>query len=526
MTRTRFRYIRTFAMTVLFVAQLAWLKYTRFLRGARQERAASRLYTRQARRFVRFAITMGGLIVKLGQFMSVRIDLLPKEYIDELSQLQDSLPPVPTPRIIATIEAELSHPLRRLYGSFDPTPLAAASLGQVHRATLPDGTAVAVKVLRPGIEQLVTTDLRSLRAVLRLVNRWLHIDKYTDLSVLDADFTATFTNELDYQLEGRNAEAFQRNCLLNPHVDIPKIYWDWSTKRVLTMEFMDGIRIDDLAGIDAAGIDRPTLATNLGGLFFQMVLTDGFYHADPHPGNVLVRSDGVIQLIDFGMVGSVTAATRAEYERLVLGLVRRDAVGIVRSLKALHFLGPGADTARLTEMIEPYIDAIVGDVANFYTGRSIVDSVMSGHVSLTIDPAALTEIQQFIYTQPITLPGQTTFLGKALITVIGLTLRLDPAMDLIGTATPYVTGDSPFQVVYELLEKAGRDGFDLVKGMVPTARHLMSVATKLDDGTLEVELSRSVERRLAEGQKRQTRTIVRLILGCTAVLTAVQLRRR
>jgi len=520
------RYFRTLGLAALFVVQLGWLKYTRFLRGRRQELAASALYTRQARHFVRFAIEMGGLIVKLGQFMSVRIDLLPKEYIDELSQLQDALPAVPTDQIVGVIEHELGRPLEQLFGTFDRDPIAAASLGQVHRATLPDGTPVAVKVLRPGIDELVDVDLKSLRAVLRLVNHWLHIDRHIDLDVLDADFTETFSNELDYIKEGQNAETFQRNLLTNMHVDIPQIFWRWSTRRVLTMEFMDGVRIDDLAAIDLGGIDRHELAVNLADMFFHMVLEDGFFHADPHPGNVFVRPDGVIQLIDFGMVGVVSTAARAHYAELVTALIGRDAAGIVRALKDLEFLGPGADIATMTDLIGPYIDALVGDVAKFYTGRSMIDTVMSGQINLSIDNATLDKIQQFIFTQPITLPGQTTFLGKALLTVLGLCLRLDPGLDIISTAGAYMSGQASAQYALDWAGRAWDDALGLLKGAVPTAKRLMSVAQKLDDGTLEVRLSRTVEDRLVQAQELSTRRIVRAIVLSAGAIIATLWRRR
>ncbi len=517
------RYARSLGLAGKYIWQLWWLKKTRLLRGARQEAAASALYTRQAEEFVRFAIRMGGLIVKLGQFMSVRIDLLPQEYIDVLSQLQDSLPAVPVDQIVELVEAELGQPVDRLYAGFDPVPVAAASLGQVHRASLPDGRPVVVKVLRPGIEPLVATDLKSLRSVLRLVDRVFHLGDRLDVAALTTDLVTTFTDELDFLKEGRNAETCQRNLLMNPHVDIPQIFWERSTRRVLTMEWMDGVRIDDLAAIDRQGIDRPELARDLADVFFQMVLDDGFYHADPHPGNVLVRSDGVIQLIDFGMVGSLPARSREQYARLVLGLVKRDAAGIVRALKDLGFLGPGADTKALTDLIEPYVTALVGDVAGFYTGSSMVDSMMRGKLDLAVDPASLAEIQHFIFTQPITLPGRTTFLGKALVTVIGLCLRLDPAMDLIAAGAPHVTGGSPLGAVHDLVGQ----GKDLVGGLLPTAFHLISVAQKLDDGSLEVELGQALERRLAQGQARQTRRIVRAILAGAGLIALVTgLRRR
>jgi len=521
------RYLRTLGLAIHFVVQLWWLKRTRFFRGSRQQQVASGLYTRQAQRFSRFAIDMGGLIVKLGQFMSVRIDLLPKEYIDQLSKLQDSLPALPTETIIAVIESEFGQPLNKVYSSFEAEPLAAASLGQVHRARLLDGTDVAVKVLRPGIEKLVDTDLRSLRTILRMVDRWLHLNRYLDLDLLDADFTSTFTEELDYILEGHNAEKFQLNLLMDSHVDIPKIYWEHSTHTVLTMEFMGGVRIDDLEAMDAQGIDRHEVAVNLMGIFFQMVLNDGFYHADPHPGNIFVRADGIIQLIDFGMVGSITAGARHEYGQLVLGLVRHDADQIVRAMKALGFLGPGADTRGLAGMIGPYIDAIAGDVTRFYTTSSLVDTMMTGRMNLTVDATTLDQIREFIFTQPITLPGQTTFLGKALITLLGLCLRLDPEIDLFATAAPYVTGSSKLTTAYEMVTRMAREGMDLATQIFPTAQRLVSVIQKLDDGSLEVELTGRVHQELLRSQKAQTRRIIRAIAAATALIALVLgLRRR
>jgi len=521
------RYIATLGLAIRFVIQLWWLRRTSFLHGSRQQEAASALYTKQAKTFSQFAIKMGGLIVKLGQFMSVRIDLLPKQYIDELSKLQDCLPALPTETIIDVIEAELGRPLDQIYASFDHEPLAAASLGQVHRATLGDGTDVAVKVLRPGIDKVVAVDLRSIRAILRLLDRWFHLSDLIDLDVLDSDFSTTFTNELDYILEGHNAERFQLNLLMDPHVDIPQIFWEQSTHKVLTMEFMDGVRIDDLAAMDAMGIDRAQVAKNLMGIFYEMVLNDGFYHADPHPGNIFVRRDGIIQLIDFGMVGSITPGARHEYGQLVLGLVRRDANTIVGAMKNLGFLGPGADTRKLADLMGPYIDEIAGDVTHFYTTSSVIDTMMSGRVNLQVDETALEQIREFIFTQPITLPGQTTFLGKSLITLLGLSLRLDPDIDLFATAAPYVTSSSKLQTAYEMVAKAAHEGISLVSEVFPTAERFVSVLQKLDDGSLEVELTGRVQQQLLESQRIQTRRIIRAIAAAAAFLAVILgLRRR
>jgi len=523
------RYLRTLGLALRFAIELWVHKRLGYLRRSRQAKATSALYARQARQFVAFAAQMGGLIIKVGQFLSVRIDLVPKEYIEVLAELRDAVPPVPTAQIVDVIEAELGRPLKEIYPSFAPEPVAAASLGQVHRATLPDGTAVAVKVLRPGIEDLVQTDLRSLRVLLRWLGRLTDLGRYTDLTGLEADFTATFSDELDYVKEGHFAEAFQRDLLFNPHVDIPKIYWELSTTRVLTMEYMVGVPIDDLATIDRWGLDRRQLALALAGLFFEMVLDHGFYHADPHPGNVFVRQDGTIELIDFGMVGTVTQAARSDYTWLVTALVKRDAPGIVAALKSLGFLGPGADVRGLADLIAPYIDTLVGEVTGFYTGASLLDAMMSGQVQLSIDSEVLVQIQRFIYAQPINLPGQTTFLFKSLITVIGLCLVLDPELDVLATATPYVTDrGSIFGTFFETIGQVLTNPVETAADLVPKVRRMGTMIKRLEDGSFEADLGAMLSSRLEQHQRRQTRQLRRTLgaLGGAAALILTLIHRR
>ena len=509
------RYAKTLRLALLFALQLWWLKRARVLHGKRHAKIASALYTRQARRFARFARRMGGLIVKVGQFMSVRIDLLPNEYIEELAQLQDAIPAVPTDQIVRVIEEELHRPLTTLFASFDTTPLAAASLGQVHRATLPDGTPVAVKVLRPGIEELVATDLHALRDILNLIDRFIGLGRVVSLDTIESEFAATFTDELDYLKEGHNAETFQRNLLMNPNVDIPKIYWERTTKRVLTMEFMDGVRIDDLEAIKAAGIDCEQLGLNIADIYFQMILDDGFFHADPHPGNVFVRSDGVIQLIDFGMIGTVTEENRAGFTQLVVSMVNHDSMGIVRALKSLGFLGPGTQMRKLATMIEPYIASLIGDVTRMYTKTSVVDAMMAGQTTLSIDDDKLAEIQSFIYTQPIILPSNIAFLGKALITVVGVGLRLYPDADLLAVAAPHVADSGG---IGEYISTQFTSIADLVKNFIPNTQRLVSVVDKIDDGTFEVELAQAVHRRVAAAQQQQTNRLIKILVGIGTVL--------
>jgi len=352
------------------------------------------------------------------------------------------------------------------------------------------------------------------------MTRWMPFD----LDALEADFTTTFTNELDYIKEATFCETFQRNLLMNMRVDIPKIYWDFTTKRVLTMEFMDGTPIDDLAALDEAGVDRKQLALDLAHLYIAMILDDGFFHADPHPGNVLVRGDGIIQLIDFGMVGSITAEARSQYTQLIMALTQRDADAIVRAFKDLGFLGPGADTAALTQMVGPYVDSFVGEMAGFFTDASLVDALMTGDLNFDLDLGMLDQMRQFIYTQPINLPGDVTFLGKALITVLGLCLRLDPEMDLAATASALMTSRMP--TAQEVASQVLTSGLSMLRNIVPNARRIVAVAKKLEAGTLEVEISRTVERRLIEAQAKQTRRLMGTVVLAAGAIIVTIIRRR
>ncbi|MDR2566091.1 MAG: hypothetical protein LBC97_08545 [Bifidobacteriaceae bacterium] len=516
------RYAATLALAVRFTAQLWWFAKTKWLwppeRQADRRRA---LYTRQARAFRLFATEMGGLIIKIGQFMSVRIDMLPKEYIDELGQLQDAVPPVPTGQIVGVVERELGGRVEELFARFDPEPIAAASLGQVHRAALAQGQEVAVKVLRPGIEDLVEADLRSLRRVLALLARFTHLLDQVDWQAVCRDFEDTHRDELDYLKEGRNAEAFQRNFLLNPHVEMPQIHWSHTSARVLTMEYMTGVKIDELAALDAAGVDRSALAQNLMELYLHMLLVDGFFHADPHPGNVLVRPDGVIQLIDFGMVGELPESMRRQFVGLVSAFFRRDAGGVVTALQELGFVGAGADTAALGRSLIPLIDTIIDDLVGLFRGSSFVDGALDGTASkgMAAPGASLDQLREVILTQPVTLPGQVSFLGKALITVFSNCFKLDPGVDLVEITRRWTTPLAS-SAAQDMIGSALAEAWDLVKSMPATARHLVSLAQKLDQGELTTRLSAEQVRRLEASRAAQTRRIVGAIFGAAAGLGA------
>jgi predicted unusual protein kinase regulating ubiquinone biosynthesis (AarF/ABC1/UbiB family) len=474
------------------------------------------LYSRQAREFTALAMRMGGFMIKLGQHYGSRVDILPREYTAELSKLQDSVTAEEPAAVLEAVELEFGRPVSSLYAHFEPTPLAAASLGQVHEARLKDGTKVAVKVLRPGIEALIQSDFGSLKTVLNLLDRFTPLGDMLDINEFYQDFRATISAELDYLQEGRNAEAFQENFLLNRHVEIPRIYWDLTTRRVLTMEYMDGVKIDDLDALDRAGIDRHELAVNLLELYVQMVLRDGFYHADPHSGNIFISHEeghlGNILLLDFGMVGTLPTLAREGFGDFAQAFILKQPERMTQALLALGFIRADADLTVLNKALAPLLDRMLARRA----GRR--EPLGAGLAE---------DLQELIYEQPFLLPGNVTFLGKALILTMSQCMRLDPQMDVLGEVTALVRGSRGADAVGgeaderapSFLEAAGR----ALQDLLPALLNLAAAGEKMNKGELVVRLSRVQENRIMDRLTASTRGIVATIIGATLLISGVLL---
>jgi predicted unusual protein kinase regulating ubiquinone biosynthesis (AarF/ABC1/UbiB family) len=323
MARPRSGPIRFFTVISLFLS-IFWAFYSLRLRKfwrsqAWYEERREELFVSQARRFRNTATELGGLMIKLGQFFSTRVDLLPQAVTQELAGLQDEVQPVDFAELRREAEAEFGRPLEEIYESLDETPLAAASLGQVHcgRLAAPAGRppgahpqTVAVKIQRPGIEELVDTDLRALRRVIDIIKSLTDWEKFADFDAIQREFSTIVHEELDYIHEGHNAETIAANLAGNQDVIIPRIFWEHTTRRVLTMEFEEGMKITDYEGLARAGVNQHSLAIMLLRIYIKQILVDGFFHADPHPGNLFVTPAGRIILIDFGMVGVISGKLR------------------------------------------------------------------------------------------------------------------------------------------------------------------------------------------------------------------------
>ena len=390
-------------------------------------------YMHMARRFRLLAIDLGGVMIKLGQFISSRVDILPKEIIDELASLQDEVPPEPFDRIQALIEAELGRSITEVFGSFDRDPIAAASLGQAHRVTLKtDGSAI-VKVQRPGIEPIVAVDLTALRSVLGWLKRYGPIRRRADLDQLFDEFRRTLYEELDYLAEGRNAERFAANFQDWPEIRIPQIHWELTTRRVLTMEDIGAIKISDVAAYAAQGVAAADVAQTLFRFYLQQIFVTGYFHADPHSGNLFVAPKQVagvttftLNVVDFGMVGSISTQLKAQLRDGFIGIASRDVHRVVKAMDASGWLLPSADRHAIERAAEQVFKRFwgisMGDLKNLDMAE------MRGFAS---------EFRSLLYEFPFQIPANLLFLGRALGILSGLATQIDPHFNVFASAAPF-----------------------------------------------------------------------------------------
>lgn len=436
--------------------------------GALARRGRLRRNQRAAARFRALAIRLGGLMIKVGQFLSSRLDILPAEITRELAGLQDEVPPVDFVLLRAHAEAELGGAFETHFASIDPTPLAAASLGQVHRATLLPADAealgftdVVVKVQRPFIEQVVEVDLAALRRVGAWLTRYRPVSRRADVPALVEEFAATTRDEIDYLSEGGNAEIFNEHFSDVPHVHVPVVVWRLSTRKVLTLEDVAAIKIGDYDAITAAGIDRADVARVLLETYMQQILEDGFFHADPHPGNLFITPldvaaaeggrDWKLTFIDFGMVGRVPDNLRAGLRDMFIAIATQDGPRLIQSFKTLDVLLPSADLGRIEaasiQLFDRFGDMTIGDLKD-------------------IDPKELVnfglQFQELLLDLPFQLPENLLLLGRTVAILSGMCAGLDPEFNVWAAITPYAArlvgeeGGSAWQTFADEAQRLGR----------------------------------------------------------------------
>ncbi len=428
MDRPRSGRIRFLTVISLFMS-IFWAFYSLNLRKIWRsqtwyEERRRELFVSQARRFRNTAVELGGLMIKLGQFFSTRVDVLPQAVTRELASLQDEVQPEDFAALRQAAETEFGRPLEEIYESLEETPLAAASLGQVHCGRLASGQTVAVKIQRPGIEELVDTDLKAVRRVIDLIKLLTDWEKYADFDAIFSEFSAMVHEELDYIHEGHNAEAIAANLADDREVIIPRIHWEHTTRRVLTMEFEEGMKITDYEGLARAGVNRHDLAIRLLHIYIKQILVDGFFHADPHPGNLFVTPAGRIILIDFGMVGVISRPLRENLVQLAQAMIQRNFDQVVNLLKKVGFLRRGADAELLAKAIGLFMEQVLGKGEDLFS--SDLGEIMDN-------------METLLFENPFQIPANFTFLGRALGTLLGLCVGLDPEISFLDEARPYVT---------------------------------------------------------------------------------------
>jgi predicted unusual protein kinase regulating ubiquinone biosynthesis (AarF/ABC1/UbiB family) len=437
--RGRFRRTVVFFM-LLFARVILWEVVIRRFTGERfVARGRSARWRHYARRFRAMAVDMGGVMIKLGQFVSSRVDVLPPEITNELAGLQDQVPIVDFSYIRATVERELGK-LEERFLWFNPEPIAAASFGQVHRAQLPNGDRVVVKVQRPNIIETVRTDLAALSVVARLAMRYKPIRRRANVPMLLKEFSDVLWEELDYLKEADNALRFQSMFADDMGIYVPSVYLEHTTRYVLTLEDVTSIKLNDYAAIDRAGVDRREVAARLIDCYMRQIFEHRFFHADPHPGNLFVyplpesHQDGApfgkrkfyLIFIDFGMTGKLTDQLANGLRDTLLAVITQDAKGLVESYKRLGVLMPDADLERLEQATRAVFDKVWGLDMNDLT--NIPFEEMSG-VAL--------EFSDLIMSMPFQMPQDFIYLSRTVSILSGMCTGLDPRFDPWRAMQPY-----------------------------------------------------------------------------------------
>ena len=525
---TRARYRRILRFSAWHLAVTWW--YELFLPRIGLLKVAERTRTRRMRRFARsfhvLAVDLGGLMIKVGQFMSSRLDVLPPEITKELEGLQDEVPAVPFAAIRALAEAELGVPLHAAFAQVDETPVAAASLGQAHRAMLAPTaaadtglTGVVLKVQRPGIDEIVDVDL----AALRRVGGWLShvrlVSDRVDMPALVEEFAATSLEEIDYLHEAASSERFAADFAGDERVSVPQIVWERTTRRVLTLEDVTAVKITDAAALHAAGIDPADVAPVFAAVMFDQMFTNGFFHADPHPGNIFVTPTGQVSettgkagftltFIDFGMMGEVPSNTRSGLRKLLIAAASRDGKGLVDAIRDVGVLLPSADTRELERAMTQLFARFGG----------------MGFAELReVDPREFREFaDQFghvVRSLPFQLPENFLLIIRAMSLTSGVCSALDASFNLWDSVEPYAAQlirDERGNVVGDL----GRQALDSATIALRLPKRIDGLVTRIEDGSIAVS-NPGLERRVIRLEHAARRLVSALVFGALLIAGAL-----
>ncbi|MBD2246906.1 AarF/ABC1/UbiB kinase family protein [Nostoc sp. FACHB-888] len=417
-SRRRFVDIWSFVLTLLFKLWL-YNKSWSYPGGVTEAKQAARRKT-QAVWIRNTLLDLGPTFIKVGQLFSTRADIFPVEYVDELAKLQDKVPAFSYEQVEATIEKELGKKIPELFHNFEPIPLAAASLGQVHKAVLHSGESVVVKVQRPGLKKLFEIDLQILKGITRYFQNHPKWGRGRDWLGIYEECCRILWEEIDYLNEGRNADTFRRNFRGYDWVNVPKVYWRYATSRVLTLEYLPGIKISQYEALEAAGLDRKAIARQGAQAYLLQLLNSGFFHADPHPGNIAISATGALIFYDFGMMGRIKSNVREGLMQTLFGIAQKDGDRVVQSLIDLGAIAPTDDMGPVRRSVQYMLDHFMDKPFENQSVAAISD-----------------DLYEIAYNQPFRFPATFTFVMRAFSTLEGVGKGLDPEFNFMEVAKPY-----------------------------------------------------------------------------------------
>ena len=465
------RQFKTFGIAFKLIFFLWWNKTTGNDSPASRHRIAKWL--------LRKILELGPTFIKIGQALSTRADLIPLEYVEEFGQLQDRVPPFSSDLAIAAVESELGKPISILFAEFNPTPIAAASLGQVHKARLHTGEDVVVKVQRPGLAKLFNLDFEILHRLVRWLNRFIKDIRKFNLEAIYREFFELLYLEIDYIHEGKNADRFRENFQSYQRVTVPKVFWQYTTSKVLTLEYLPGIKIDDRRALEASKINTQEVIQLGITCYLKQLLEDGFFQSDPHPGNMAVSQRGEIIFYDFGTMAEVKTIAKDQMVKTFFAVLKNDSEEVVETLIYMGLIEPVADMTPVKRMIS---------------------FMMEEFRDKPIDVRAFEQLSDEIYSifeqQPFRLPPQMTFIVKSLTTLDGIARALDPQYNLLAAAQPFLKQIAFSQQQGSMLSVLARQTKDFIqykfKQPNRTQLSIMRLESRLELGELQVKV-KSIE---------------------------------
>ncbi|MDZ8261126.1 AarF/ABC1/UbiB kinase family protein [Nostoc sp. ChiQUE01b] len=475
-SKRRFVDIWSFVLTLLFKLWL-YNKSWSYPGGVTDVKQAARRKT-QAVWIRNTLLDLGPTFIKVGQLFSTRADIFPGEYVEELAKLQDKVPAFSYEQVEAIIEKELGKKIPELFHNFEPIPLAAASLGQVHKAVLHTGESVVVKVQRPGLKKLFEIDLQILKGITRYFQNHPKWGRGRDWLGIYEECCRILWEEIDYLNEGRNADTFRRNFRGYDWVNVPRIYWRYATSKVLTLEYLPGIKISQYEALEAAGLDRKAIARQGAQAYLLQLLNSGFFHADPHPGNIAVSANGALIFYDFGMMGRIKSNIREGLMETLFGIAQKNGDRVVQSLIDLGAIAPTDDMGPVRRSVQYMLDNFMDKPFENQSVAAISD-----------------DLYEIAYNQPFRFPATFTFVMRAFSTLEGVGKGLDPEFNFMEVAKPYamqLMSDMNGSEGNSFLNELSRQAAQVSSTAFGLPRRLEDTLEKLEQGDMRLRV-RSIE---------------------------------